>query len=1082
MLNISRSEMKSEEALFQANERQVNATVCKYLAMVFVFFPVMLLLNVAGLFKFSSHVQITLICLGSFCTVSPFVLSKFIDNQAFLKYYILICVIVLTSTLGTEYYVGIYMTFMVAPIISCMYFDRVLTSKTILLAYLGYLISYFFRAMETRDRLYPGESVWETYVPLAAGFTIEFMICFVFLFRLAERAHFFLMEQRRFINEIEKEEAKLQMVLNVSDDIIFEYHLGQDVYTSNGSIRDWEKKDVEIKNFLSFARELHWNSLEVCNVIQNFLSLPEKYGNHHSGRVDLRFEEGGREYGGWVHYELTILRNSKGRSVTILGKLRDVTEERLEEVKAQEAKKFDALTGMYYYASLRKIIHESEIMNDGKMHQLMIVHLKNYREIGECYGEIYRDFVVMNAAEVMKEAGEAAGALTCRLSPSVFLIYLEDSESVDSRAIRQNLNNGLRELYVGEKSVDKLEYDFGYYLGEERIDDLFTVVLGYINVGWQEEGILEENSDRGIVAVSAEKTYHEIAPKKRAQKSQLFLDNISTLMIGAKDWESTIQIAMARIGKFYQLDGIRIYPIMTGKQSVNALFHWAVSDGVRQACDMFSLNRQVRDFFVENFGHSRIADNTIGAFIDFFRQFGENPLLVSGYSSLICPVVSEDVCRAILVYDIAETDFSWSDELKGQLLQVSKILGNSLLMMLDGQSIQDRDTLLSQMSYEIRMPMNVLFEMTEIARTDLKNWEHVEKCLDLIDTASQDMYHMVNHILDLSKIELAAWQPVNEIFSLEDVLAKIEDQSVERSQPRQINLLFERQFQKNLLWGDSEKISRVLSNLMENSIRFTDQGGEIHLLVQEIDRDESVAEMFFMVQDHGVPISQREIDKISDLLENGKRWNLERDSRIGLDVMIACRYVEMMGGQLDIESSSERGTRFTFQLAMEIPENENMIEFLSNQKRLGGGFVDLTGKTILLAEDDAMNAEIVKRLLEKHGAAVEIASNGRQCLDLFQSGRDGKYDLILMDILMPILDGHQVARAIRDMEQRKDAKSIPIIALSATAFEKDRNESLAAGMNAHLVKPIHVEEVMREMGKYLAEDGIIADDSSSIFS
>ena len=1082
MINISRNELKTEKALFETNERQVNATVCKYLAIVFIFFPVMLLLNVAGIFKFSSHVQITLICLGSFCTVSPFVLSKFIDNQVFLKYYILICVIALTSTLGAEYYVGVYMTFMVAPIISCMYFDKVLASKTILLAYLGYLISYFFRAMETRNRLYPGESVWETYVPLAAGFTIEFMICFVFLYRLAERAHLILMVQRRFIGEVEKEEAKLQMAVDVSDDIIFEYHLGRDVYTSNGSIRDWEKKDVEIRNFLSYARELQWNSLEVCNVIQKFLAMPAEYGNHHSGRIDLRYVEGGKEYGGWVHYEVNILRNSKGRSVTILGKLRDVTEERLEEMKAEEAKKFDALTGMYYYASMRKIIHESEIINTGKMHQIMIVHLKNYREIGECYGEIYRDFVVMNAAEVMKEAGKVAGALTCRLSPGVFLMYLEDSESVDSRAIRQNLNNGLRELYVGEKSIDRLEYDFGYYLGEEKIDNLFTIVLGYIDAGWREEGMLEEDSDCGIAAVSTEKTYHEIAPRKRAQKSQLFLDNISALMIGAKDWESTIQIAMARVGKFYQLDGIRIYPILKGKKSVNALFHWAVSDGVRQACDMFSLNRQVRDFFVENFGHSRIVDNTIGAFIDFFRQFGENPLLVSGYSSLICPMVSEDVCRAVLVYDIAETDFAWSDEWKGQLLQASKLLGNSLLMMLDSQSIQDRNTLLNQMSYEMRMPMNAIFEMTEIARTDLKNWEHVEKCLDLIDTASQDMNHLVNHILDLSKIELAAWQPADEIFSLEDVLAKIEERSLRHSRLGQINLLFERQFQKNLLRGDSAKISRVLSNLVENAIRYSDRGGKIHVLVQEMNRDEAAAEMFFMVEDYGVPISQREIEKISELLENGKRWNLDRDSRIGLDIIIACRYVEMMGGQLEIESSSERGTRFTFQLAMEIPANESMIEFLANQKKSSRGFVDLTGKTILLAEDDAMNAEIVMRLLEKHGATVEVASNGRQCIDLFQSGRDGKYDLILMDILMPILDGHQVARAIRNMGHRKDAGSIPIIALSAMAFERDRNESLAAGMNAHLVKPIHVEEVMREMGKYLAGDEVIADNSSSTSS
>lgn len=1066
MLNLSRSEMKTEKALFLANERQVNATVCKYLVVVFFLFPVMLLLDAVGLFKFSSNAQIAMVCLGSFCTVSPFVLSKFIDNQTFLKYYILICVIVLTSFLGTEYYVGVYMTFMLAPIISCMYFDKVLTSKTIVLAYVGYLISYYFRCIETRDRLYPEETVWETYIPLAAGFTIEFIMCFIFLYRLAERAHFFLIVQRKFIEEIEKEEAKLQLVLNASEDIIFEYDIEKDFFKSNGSIREWERKEIEIEDFSSYIEKIDWKKDDFLRKFQEYKFLPDVEGNQHSARIDLRFSQDGKEYGGWGFFEINILRDDRGLPVTILGKLRDITEEKLEEIKAEEAQRYDALTGMYYYASMRKIIQQSEKADAGNMHQIMIVHLKNYHEIGECYGDIYRDFVVLNGAEVIKNAVSKTEALTCRLSASVFLVYLADSETEDSRGIRQNINQGLRELYVGEKSVDRLEYDFGYYLGEEEIDDLFTIALKTVDGSWKEDDILEGERDNSIVAVSGEQMYHEISPGKRIEMSQKFMDNISALMIGAKDRESTIQIAMARVGKFYQLDGIRIYPIRKVKQSVNALFHWAASPRVREECDMFSLNQQVRNFFVKNFGRSRIVDNTIGAFQDFFRQFGENPLLISGYSSLICPVVSEDTCKAILVYDISVTDYTWSDEWKEQLLQVSKLLGNSLLMILDGQTKRERDTLLSQMSHEIRVPMNAIFEITEIARTDLENGEHVEKCLDLIDTSSWDMLHVVNHILDLSKIELATWQASNEIFSLEDVMAKVEEQAIERGRNNQVNLQFERQFQQNLVRGDSSKINRVLSYLVDNSVRYTDEGGRIRVLVQEVERDDYAVEMFFAISDEGVAITEEELEQMIELLEVGNHWNLNRDSRIGLDVIIAYRYIEMMGGELSIQSGEGKGTRFTFKLSLGIPGNDNMMEYLSKQQEMRGKYVDLTGKTILLAEDDAMNGEIVKRLLEKRGAVVDIASNGKQCVEMFQSGREGKYSLILMDILMPILDGHEAARLIRSME-RQDARDIPIIALSATAFEKDKNESLSAGMNAHLVKPIHVEEVMREIRKYL---------------
>ena len=934
MLNISNSEMKSENKLFRANEQQVNATVCKYLAMVFALFPVMLLLDVIGIFKFSSIVQLSLVFLGSFCTVSPFVLSKFIDNQCFLKYYILICIIVLTSFLGTHYYVGIYMTFMLAPIVSCMYFDKALTSKTILLAYIGYLISYYFRSVETRDRLYPGETVWETYIPLALGFTIEFIICYIFLYRLAERTHFFLISQGKFIEEIEKREKKLELVLGASEDFIIEYDVQKDLYTSSGSIRDWQRSEIRIENFSSFVKNTNWKSGEVRN---RFLECMNSYGDeeeNQSFRIDLRFMENEVEYGGWAFVEINIKRDKSGDPVMILGKLRDVTEEKIEEIKAGEAQNFDALTGMYYYASLRKIIKESEKANGDKMHQIVIVHLKNYAEIARCYGEIYRDFVVMNAAEVIKEAVAGTEALTCRLSPCVFLVYMEDSESVDSRAVRQNLNSGLRELYVGEKSVDKLEYDFGYYLGVEKIDDLFKVALEYVDGEWQEEDILEKKSVQGMVTSFGEETYHEVLPSKRTERSQLFIDNISSLMMGAKDQKSSIQIAMAQAARFFELDGIRIYPVRKGRRPVKATFYWAASQDVKERCDKQSLTHQVRDHFVENFGYSRIVDNTEGSFQDFFRQFGENPLLVSGYSSLILPVVMEETCRGILIYDVAVTDNTWEDEWKEQLLQLGNLLGNSFLAVLDSQSRRERETLFSRMFHEICMPMDSIVEMTESARNNLEDADQMERCLDSIDGSSREMFRMVNYILDFSKIRLAEGELPNEVFSLEDAMAELEQRYVAQTKNSEVNLLFERQFQENLYRGDSDGIYRVVSYLLENAIRSVPEDGDIRVLVREISRDNDFVEMSFCVSDNGESISDEEIEKMQEILENGNIAEIRQGSRMGLDYVIASRYAEMMDGQLLTERDGGRGMKFTFVLSLEIPAREDKMEFMANGQSL----------------------------------------------------------------------------------------------------------------------------------------------------
>lgn len=1072
MINFSRLGMQNDDSIFKKNEEQVNRIVCKGMAYAFLVFPVMLLLNVAGLFRFSENVVILLAIVGTFCTLSPIFLSKFLDNQNFIKYYALICIIVLVSILGTEYYVGIYITFIIAPIASCLYFDKKFTVKILIISYIGYLISYYFRCIQTRDILYPTETVWATYLPLAAGFTLEFIVSLIFLYRIADRTHSFLLRQKEMIAEMSKNEAKVQLAMEATTDILFEYDIKNDFYASSGSIRGWTRKNVMIEHFMEYIKKMQWRAEDLPKAVERIIQLPEEEGNRFQEEICISFTEGGQEFPVWACFELNIIRDSDGVPETILGKIRDITEQKLDEIKADEAKNYDTLTGMYHYGSLRKIVRETEGRSKGKTHQIMIINIKNYHEIAQSYGELYRDFVIMNTAEVIKKNVQGEGILTSRLSEEVFLVYIEDCDKVDSRKIRQDLNAGLRGIYVGENKINKLAYDFGYYLGEEHIDELFKVALRYVNTNdtldHPESNKDTEVKGTDLLMVSNGQTFHDISDKKKEEIGRVFVKNISKLLTGTKDSRSAIQMSLAHAGKFFDLDGIRVYEFSDCKERIVTEFAWAVSEEVANECDFMVLEHRVAKFFIENFGRSRVVDNTIGAFQDFFRQFGENPLLLMNYSSLIYPILSEDECRAVILYDIRRTNYTWSDEQKEHLLNLSKVLGNVILTILTDASIREKHVFLANMSHEVRMPISAIAGVTEIARTELNDPDKMKKCLDTIDESTKSLVNILDDILDLSKMEIGRMKLSDEIFSVEDVLAQVENQAIADARGKEIEFNLDRKFQENLLCGDAKRISQVLTYLIRNAMKHVNPGGKVDVLVEELSNNRDMVTLFFQVKDNSAGMSPEILDKVFIAFEHNDSLHSQKHGDTGLTLSVCYNVVRLMGGELEVKSELGKGSEFFFTLKLEVPPKENMLQFFTSKSEIEREMVDLKNKTVLVAEDNVVNADIMKHLLEMQGAKVLTANNGARCLELYEQSNDGEIAFILMDVNMPKLNGHETTQMIRT-SGRQDAQRIPIIAMSANTFEEDVKESLAAGMDAHLMKPIQLKPLLDEVSKIICQ-------------
>lgn len=1070
MNNFSQQLAQSEEGFFSNNEKEVTQMVCRVMAYAFCIYPVMLLLNVIGLFKFSNRVVILISVVGILCTLSPFILMQFVKNQTFLKYYAMLCIITIVSVLGTEYYVGIYITYIIAPIVSCMYFDKKFTAKILSISYVFFLFSYYFRSFQIRDHLYPTETIWPTYLPLAAGFTIEFFVSFLFLYKLADRTHTFLVEQKKLIAEMSKNEMKVQLAMEATKDILFEYNVKDDVYTSNGTIRGWNRRDVAIGNFRQYVEQMRWKTESFPRTLSRFAAMPEEEGNSFQEEIDISFMEGAQDYPAWAYFEVSILRDEHGEPNVILGKLRDITEQKVEEIKAEESKNYDALSGMYNYSSLRKIVKESEAQIKTKTHQIMIVHIKNYRELTECYGEVYRDFVLVNVAEAIKGAVDEDVVYTCRLSKDVFMVYVPDCDLVDSRKMRQELNAKLRGIYIGEKDEDKLLYDFGYYLGEEEIDELFKVALRYINPDDEEDKdtfeALAEASQVSNTLVAREEKYNDISDAKKVEQTDQFINNVSAMIVSAKDHRSAVQMTLAHVGRFFDYAGVRIYEFEESKQSIIPTFMWASTETVEKDYEMNLLSYPVRKFFVENFDKSRVIDNTIGAFQDFFRQFGENPLLLTGYSSLICPILNEGECRAAIIFDVASTDYEWTDEIKEFMINLSKIIGSNVLTLLADSVNKSKNVFLSNMSHEIRTPMNSIVGMTEIARTELHDSEQVQQCLDSIDDSIAQLVGIVNDILDLSKIESGKFHFANEVFSLEDVVAQIEEKAMQESHDKNVSFMLERKFQENLLAGDSERITQVLHYLIENALKYTSAGGEIKVLVEELANEGDVVQVFFQIQDNGIGIRQDSQEKIFMAFEQADTSTSEKHGGTGLGLALCYNIVRLLGGNLEVNSEEGEGSSFFFTLQFKIPPKERMIEFLSKMKVPEEDVVSLQDMKIIVADDNAINAEIARRLLTLRGAKVMVVEDGQQCLDEYLNSEEGEIALILMDINMPRLNGHEATRAIRASE-RDDADKIAIIAMSANAFEEDIQESKDSGMDSHMAKPIQVKAMLEEITRVL---------------
>lgn len=368
---------------------------------------------------------------------------------------------------------------------------------------------------------------------------------------------------------------------------------------------------------------------------------------------------------------------------------------------------------------------------------------------------------------------------------------------------------------------------------------------------------------------------------------------------------------------------------------------------------------------------------------------------------------------------------------------------------------------LSRMSHEIRTPMNAIVGISNLILMKEDVPENMKNNLEKLNASSQYLLGLINDILDMSRVDSGMLEIDNEDFSLEQVLDELNSLMQSQAQRKHVKLCCTTNLKHQNLVGDPIRLKQVLMNLLSNAIKFTPADGQVSLIVDEINTGEIEATYLFRVRDTGIGVAEEDQDRIFKSFEQAGT-NRERSQGTGLGLPISSNIVHLMGGTLQLKSKLGEGSEFFFSIVLPFGEKtETEKPDVSSNLFKNARF--------LLAEDNLLNAEIATELFELQGAQIELAKDGLEAVALFKQSKPGYFDLILMDVQMPNMNGLEATKAIRS-SGHPNAETIPIIALTANSFQEDRDMARAAGMNDFLAKPLDFDHIFSVLQKWLSEN------------
>ena len=476
---------------------------------------------------------------------------------------------------------------------------------------------------------------------------------------------------------------------------------------------------------------------------------------------------------------------------------------------------------------------------------------------------------------------------------------------------------------------------------------------------------------------------------------------------------------------------------------------------------------------MESFFGLNINEQILCSIIDKAQVFVKTDIIANDWSNRGYDYVKEIVKQRTTFFMIMAITFGFMLILTVIFLQKNRRLNFSLdktvrerthELELQTKAAQvaskSKSVFLATMSHEIRTPLNAIIGMAGIAKKSISNPDKTLASINQILSSSHHLLGILNDVLDMSKIDAGKLELSYEPFSTKKAYAEVSGIIGQRCLEKNIRFIDNMYEIKDLiLMGDMLRLNQVLINLLGNAVKFTPEGGEVKLHVDVYEEDDEKIKIIFSVSDTGIGMTETQKDKLFIPFEQADSNVTAKFGGTGLGLSISQNLIKMMGSEIKVESQPNAGSRFYFDLTLY--KGKEIIETKSEIK-----IADLHGKRILLVEDIEINRIIIKEMLSPTGLEIEEAENGQLAVEIFDKSPPNYYDLIFMDIQMPVLGGYEATKKIRLLD-RPDSKSIPIVAMTANAYKEDIEEAISSGMNEHIPKPVDEEHVISILTKFI---------------
>ncbi len=586
-----------------------------------------------------------------------------------------------------------------------------------------------------------------------------------------------------------------------------------------------------------------------------------------------------------------------------------------------------------------------------------------------------------------------------------------------------------------------------------------------------------------VFDITRRKAMEESIKYKESQQKIIARISSSFINSTSDNIDAKINDMLAACGDFLKVDRVYLFKFSKDEKYLTNTHEWCAS-GVECAMD------QLQDFALSNVP---MFEETIHKrelmFVPDVDSLPDIPdkniLQAQQVKTLLCtPMVKSDALIGYLGFDWVRSAYHISGEEREMLNILSNILSDALIKVeFEKEMVQARkqaeaanlakSEFLANMSHEIRTPMNAITGMIHLARKtnpegDMLNY------LNKIDTSARSLLGILNDILDFSRIEAGKLELEQVVFSLDQLMTSL--LNIVENNARQKGLVLNCAIEPGTpdkYYGDSTRLLQILLNLTSNAIKFTDQGRiSVHAAVHGYPPEEyapgQLIELSFSVSDTGIGIEQKKAEHLFDPFTQADASFTRRYGGTGLGLAITKQLVEMMNGSIDVQSTEGKGSNFTFRVQLKTASADEQMESSSSHHTIQKC---LQGKRVLVVEDNAINRELARELLIEMGVEVTEAANGSQGVRLAQSE---EFDMILMDIQMPEMDGIEATRKIREIEVEAGQPRKPIIAMTAHAMAEDREKSLSAGMDDHLTKPVDPQKFYHILFKHLNMEDFIA--------